>query len=848
MKSSPNPIAIIAALGISLSGAGVFAAHHLPSSFRVSPKSRVVLPATPVGQDSAVFPFERTKLLNFRPPMGLVEQTQDWTTLPPDTSGLVWLKRPGADGEATTLLTHLRAARFAKGKLKLKSNVPAELLLDGKKIASVAKADSLPSEDSSDVTLSPEMTARLQINLLSFADDPADPQVGLEFLPDEKSDSIEISFSHDLKGRFDLSTVALGKRVYSASISPDGKYVSVCYSNSVDGNRNTYNTVVYETATLREVYSSSDFLGWMPKSSKLYYTHHSLSGTGFDIFVVDPARPEPEMIGTVADNSFYFSPDEKFVIYQTKVDGPQDSGPLKRLQEPDDRMPGHRDVYYLIRQDLKSGTISYLTYGGPGTYLSDISPDSKRLLYISTRTTPDHYPFYDSKLIELDLNTLKTDTVVNAAGEGGLTSAIYSPDGRRAFVTGGPQAFGSIGVNAGDHPIPNDFDTQGYILDLKTRDVKAMTRDFDPALQGTPTWNHADGKIYFRAEEGFYVPVFCLDPSTGKITRLDTDTESARTFSMGDNQSRWLATVGQSFHYTGRATLLDLKSGKTRLLADPHQEVMGSLELGKEEPWTFTAEDGSFIDGMMVLPPDFDESKKYPLIVYYYGGTAPSNRSMTHNYGPHLFASRDYVVYILNPSGTTGYGQEFSARHVNAWGDRTADEIIEGVKKFCKAHPFVDDKKIGCIGASYGGFMTQLLLTKTDIFAAGVSHAGISNVTSYWGEGYWGYSYNSVAAAKSYPWSNPELYTTHGSLFNADKIHTPLLLLHGTDDTNVPPGESIQLFNALRILGRDVELITVEGENHVIQDYQKRLLWQATIMAWFARWLQDDPSWWDSLY
>lgn len=226
----------------------------------------------------------------------------------------------------------------------------------------------------------------------------------------------------------------------------------------------------------------------------------------------------------------------------------------------------------------------------------------------------------------------------------------------------------------------------------------------------------------------------------------------------------------------------------------------------------------------------------------------PTTRGITSPYCAQLFASRDYVVYVIQPSGTIGYGQEFSARHVNAWGERTADEIIEGTKKFCAAHPFVNDKRIGCIGASYGGFMTMYLQTKTDLFAAAVSHAGISNVTSYWGEGYWGYSYNSVAAAESYPWNNPDLFTKHGALFNADKIKTPLLLLHGTVDTNVPVGESIQLYNALKILGKPVEFITVDGENHFISDYPKRELWHNSIMAWFARWLQDSPVWWNELY
>ena len=223
-------------------------------------------------------------------------------------------------------------------------------------------------------------------------------------------------------------------------------------------------------------------------------------------------------------------------------------------------------------------------------------------------------------------------------------------------------------------------------------------------------------------------------------------------------------------------------------------------------------------------------------------------KGITSPYCSQLFASRDYVVYTIQPSGAIGFGQEFSARHVNAWGKRTADDIIEGTKQFCEEHPFIDKERIGCIGASYGGFMTQYLQTQTDIFAAAVSHAGISNVTSYWGEGYWGYSYNSIAAADSYPWTDPNLFTKQGSLFNADKINTPLLLLHGTADTNVPIGESIQLFNALKILGKTVELITVDGEDHFISDYDKRCLWHNTIMAWFARWLQDSPQWWESIY
>lgn len=170
------------------------------------------------------------------------------------------------------------------------------------------------------------------------------------------------------------------------------------------------------------------------------------------------------------------------------------------------------------------------------------------------------------------------------------------------------------------------------------------------------------------------------------------------------------------------------------------------------------------------------------------------------------------------------------------------------MKLFTSENPWVDSKKIGCIGASYGGFMTQYLRIKTDIFAAAISHAGISDHTSYWGEGYWGYSYSEVSMANSYPWSHPDLYVKQSPLYNADKINTPLLFLHGDGDTNVPFGESIQMYTALKLLGRETAFVAVRGANHQVTEFNKRQQWQETIFAWFAKYLQDDPSWWEELY
>lgn len=223
-------------------------------------------------------------------------------------------------------------------------------------------------------------------------------------------------------------------------------------------------------------------------------------------------------------------------------------------------------------------------------------------------------------------------------------------------------------------------------------------------------------------------------------------------------------------------------------------------------------------------------------------------RLLETTYNPQLFASHGFVSMVINPSGAAGFGQEFAARHVATAGEGVADDIIEGVKQFTAEHSFVDADKIGCCGASYGGFMTQYLQTVTDIFAAAISHAGISDHTSYWGEGYWGYSYSQVSMGDKLPWSDRDLYVSHSPLYNADKINTPLLFLHGDSDTNVPFGESVQMFTALKLLGKETAMVAVKGQDHHILDFDKREKWLSTIMAWFTKYLQDDSSWWDSMY
>ena len=846
MKTTPLIITCVAALAAT---AGVAADLEL-RTFKAAPARAIPLPATPDSIETGNLDFDRTKLLESKKAADFFHRylQPDWTTVEADTTGVLHLDTAGNGATLHVLTTRMRPSRFVKGKLKAEATSMAEIWVNGVSVVKKTSSDSTLTASEGMLSMEPEMEADVEIHLLALPDDKNTPQFKLSFIPDSDFADVTVEQGPLTSKFFTINDVVLGRRLNSATMSPDGKYCLLTYSETYgEGDARWFNRVI-ETASQKTVASNLPTdAQWMPTGSRLLVSERN--GDSHDFFTIDM----PDMRRTalayhvpVTASQAMMAPDGKYFIYYTSEQGKAEDGIMKRYTDPDDRITGNRNRSYLHKYDFTTETVTPVTFGGPTTHLLDITPDSRRLLYFSNRETPGEWPFYSASLIELDVNTLKTDTIISGAAS--LTGACYSPDGRQLLITAGPNAFDGLGKNAGSHEIANDFDIQAFTMNIADRKITPLTRDFNPSISGSPVWNKADGMIYFLADDAFDVPLYRLNPKTGKISPLGVKTGFTRNFSIGEQESRWIAYTGMDYTYAGRGYLLDLKSGKSILIDDPMADQLSEVKFGKTEKWTFTSANGDVIDGEVIYPPTFDPSKKYPLIVYYYGGTTPSNRRSDHPYTPQLFASRDYVVYVVNPSGTIGYGQEFSARHVNAWGEPTADEIIEGVKTFCKQHDFVDDKKIGCLGASYGGFMTQLLQTKTDIFAAAVSHAGISNVASYWGEGYWGYSYNAVAAAKSYPWTNPDLFTKHGSLFNADKIHTPLLLLHGTDDTNVPIGESIQLFNALKILGRTVEFITVEDQNHVITDFNKRKLWHATIMAWFAKYLQDDTRWWDSMY
>lgn len=649
---------------------------------------------------------------------------------------------------------------------------------------------------------------------------------------------------------YNLDDMTFGEKYYSTTLSPSGRYVTTVYMNVGNNFEVNYRTVVTDLHTQRTIMSRDSWfeLNWLPNKDLCYFTRKHTNGSN-QLFSFDPATLRETLIAeNVPQENFRIDPKGNFLVFNVSEDLPQTVATgFKQILHPDDRMKNWRQRNSLFFFDLRTGATQRLTQNKESMHLQDIRQDGQKLLVARFEVQANRQPLSAMDLFEIDTQTWAVDTIFQQ--EPWITEAQYSPNGKQLLVKGTPAAFKGIGSEVKVGQQPQGFDYRLFRYDLHTQTAAPLLKDFAPSVQEA-RWHTADNMIYLHCTEGDGSSIWRLNPQTGERLRFNLPLTTIVGYDIANSPRPRIVFFGQTDTSARNAYLARLD--KATPSCDAFGEVsfrnaVGQVRLPSCKEWSFTSAKGDQIKGFYFLPANFDASKKYPMVVYYYGGVMPTSRILEYPYPLSVMANMGYVVLCLNPSGTVGYGQEFAARHSNAWGEGTADEIIEGTQTFCRQNPYVDASKVGCIGASYGGFMTQYLQTRTDIFAAAISHAGISNIASYWGGGNWGYSYSETAAYGSFPWNKPELYTRQSPLFNADKIHTPLLLLHGESDTNVPPTESEQLYTALRILGREVALVTMSGEDHIVANPHNRRQWQYTIMAWFAKYLQGDDTWWKDL-
>lgn len=788
--------------------------------------------------------------------------TSTWTDAASRDDGTVLLSadatRDGRDYASAWLASTVTVDRFQAFDVEITGTHPRRLWIDGEPVVSGGlKKEGEGSEAKGSAKLE-EGTHAILVETVYEPGRNVPWTVGVKLVP-AKADAKTLPVVGDAataERDLTLADVLDLPQISSVAVSPDGTLVAAGIARVVAGSDDGESWLEVRAAkdgglvrTWRGGVSVGQ-VGWAPVGRKLSYVARDRREGGKESATLWTADLDTGAVAAIVERvegfaGYRWAPDGASVVYSVTKKAEPDARGVRLRENLLDRETGYRDKSFLWQVAVPGGATRRLTAGGVTTDLGGFSPDGKRLLVVREVQDTEARPFTRKEIWEVTLDTLYGKKLRDCRW---LNAVQYAPDGKRLLLVAGPSEFGDLGRAVPEGTIPNETDGQLYLFDPSTGQAETLTRNFDPSVEGA-FWSRADGKIYLRVAEHDGTSLYRYDPSTKDFARLDAGGPVVHEFGFAERAAVGACAASGPWRPES-LSVVDLGGGAARTIATPAADAFANVRTGKLESFVAKAATGASIDGRVYLPPGFDPSAaaKYPAIVYYYGGTLAVLEEYGGRYPKEWWAAHGYVVYVPEPSGATGYGQARSAAHVNDWGKIASEEILDGTRAFLAAYPAVDPKRVGCIGASYGGFMTMLLVTKTDLFAAAVAHAGISNLASYWGEGNWGYSYGALATADSYPWNRKDIYVDRSPLYHADKVKTPILLTHGAVDTNVPPGESESFYTALKLTGAPVELLTVEGQDHHIVDHAKRKVWSRSILAWFDRWLKGQPAWWDDLY
>lgn len=753
----------------------------------------------------------------------------------------------GTNTNVVYLAAYLEPGRWLRTDLVLtphNDEIKVSVFLDGESVNTNAGKDNIRT--SLDLTHEKHL---LIIKMLLPAAKAEAKKITMEAFLENKegfiNETVKLSLEpiHNINPGNILNTI----NVDEIHVSPDGKLVEVSLKQvekeTVKSNNwhEILNIASGETIFSSEHFGKMNNFAWLKHSRGFTYTVTADGKTS--LIQYDLNSHTQQCIAKEIKNfsSYWWANDNSFLIYSVSH-ARDDKAGYRYIKEIPDRTRFPEDRLSMFLYFPEGRVTHQITDETQNFKIVVISPDSKKVLLIKDEPDYKIRPYVMNIAYLFDVKNHSMKKVLESTL---LTIFTWAPDSNRLLVMGGPSAFDGLGKNLEQGKIPNDYETEAYIYDLNTQKAEVLSKTFDPNILSA-SWK-TPGYIYFTAEDTSYVPIYKYSLEKKTFARVKTMVDVVQKVGFAD-LTNIAVSWASGLSNPQKLYKLDLAADKVSLLKDYNQQDFRYVAFGKWEDWNYKIKEDKFIDGRLYFPPDFDSNKKYPCITYYYGGTSPVERNFGGRYPMEWYAANGYVVYVLQPTGTTGFGQDASAVHVNDWGAVTSTEIIAAVKELVRTHPYIDPARVGAMGASYGGFLTQYLATQTDIFAAYVSHAGITSLSSYWGEGDWGYNYSGIATADSFPWNRKDIYVDRSPLFLADKIQKPLLLLHGEEDNNVPTGESYQMFAALKLLGKDVALITYAGQQHFIMDYKKRLHWMRAIIAWWDKYLKNQPEHWDNVY
>jgi dipeptidyl aminopeptidase/acylaminoacyl peptidase len=363
------------------------------------------------------------------------------------------------------------------------------------------------------------------------------------------------------------------------------------------------------------------------------------------------------------------------------------------------------------------------------------------------------------------------------------------------------------------------------------------TEEFDRSVESYE-WAPDSARIYFQAEDKAEMLVYAIAVAAGSAPKAVVADGFNADFDLSrDGQT--LALARTSLTMPGEIFAANADGTHLRQLTHQNSALLAQLDLQAAEPFWFEGAEKTQVEGLLIRPPHFDAAKKYPLLFLIHGGPQGAwTDAWGYRWNQQVIAAPGYVVVMVNPRGSTGYGQKFTAEISRDWGGKAYEDLMKGLDAAIAKYPFIDGTRVGAAGGSYGGYMIDWIATHTDRFKCLISHAGPYDLASEYGatEELWFGDWEFGGT----PWAHPELYKKWAPSEYAaalGKYKTPTLVVGGELDFRVPYNQDLEFFTALQVQGVASKLVIFPDEGHWVLKPQNSELWYRTFLDWLGKYL-----------
>ena len=635
--------------------------------------------------------------------------------------------------------------------------------------------------------------------------------------------------------------------VGSPEVSPDGKWVAFTVSTSDldqdDSEKRVWMVPLSggEPVPMTAEGSSASDPRWSPDGRYLSFLSDRDDGI-WQVWALDRRGGEARQLTHVAQGveAYEWSPDGStlvLVVWDAKDEGGEDRADGERAAAPwvIDRLQFKYDgVGYLDRRrthiylfELDRGQVRQLTFGDFDDSSPAWSPDGRSIAFVSNRTDePDANSNTDIWLVATESAEAQPTLIQVTRGEGSDRSPVWHPKGERlAFLT------------ALRPDIPYYEQTELAVIEVGDAEPTILTGGLDRMVD-LPRFSPEGDTVYVTVQDRGEVRLDAVSVAGGPITSVVTGKHRVAEFAVAPSGAV-VSLISETdlpgdlfvFDPTGEST----RSGGLRRLTDLNRDALAGVRFATVEKITGASYDGTEIEAFVYKPADFLEGHRHPAILWIHGGPQ-SQYDWGWDFEPQLYAANGYLVVLPNPRGSTGYGQEFCLGIWKEWGNVDHRDVLASVDRAIELG-WADPDRLGVGGWSWGGSLTNYVITNTDRFKAAISGAGSALYVANYGHDHYQRWYE---AELGLPWENRELWERLSPYNRVQHITTPTLWTCGEKDWNVPVLNSEMMYQAMRRLGSDTLLVVFPGEDHGIgrPSYVKFMYEQW--LAWYDTYLKKE--------